>query len=458
MYFRYIAYFHGLLSGKCKINNQQYHLNSVVIRKVPNFDGHGYCQPFIKIYQGMSLIYCSPILDLDLTYTRANDYFVFSLNPPLKLRGEILLKCYHKRSNPTGRAVIFSLQFHTGLLMDDVAIFPKEQIDIAAYDKRFHPETQVELLFNDAKLETLVQLKCLEDDQITKWNSYENFFTDEANLEYTQGPLDGSLYATVRTKRSPTQFTSSRPVSDEKKLDELLNEILLEIETFPDLTVDEIDREESGTQPLENQSSPQKQVSLCVDMANLPANSANGNSVKVAFDGDSGSGHFEESIDSVDGGQLTWLQKQQLKLKSKQEKFHVQRRNVVEKQLIAELKHTMKSQKSDQVDGAISPSLSAPTPVVPVRTSSRNIVPLFAEQSDLGQPVRTISLDHSQSTHSNGSNGSPKFHSLTHQYSALPISSPQRETFFKLSAQGSQKEDAPSSQVISPFLLAAVSH
>ena len=55
----------------------------MVIRKVPNFDGHGLCQPFIKIYQGMSLIYCSPVLVLDSSYVNANDMIVFPLNPPL---------------------------------------------------------------------------------------------------------------------------------------------------------------------------------------------------------------------------------------------------------------------------------------------------------------------------------------------------------------------------------------
>lgn len=111
--------------------------------------------------------------------------------------------------------------------------------------------------------------------------------------------------------------------------------------------------------------------------------------------------------------QLTWLQKQQLKLKSKQVDQFQQKRNVVEKQLIAELKSTMERNGSGgggggaiQEEGTGQSSLlrasahsshCAPTPAVPLRTSSRNILmqPLYAEEAELGQPVRTLSLHHS---------------------------------------------------------------
>lgn len=424
------------------MTSQQFYLNAVTIHKVPNFDGHGLCQPFIKIYQGMNLIYCSPILHIDGAYAAANDAVVFSLKTPLKVRGEILLKCYHRRSSPSARVAMFSLQFHTATLSEDVAIFPKEQIDIAAYDKRFHDETKVELLFNEKKLQSVPEVRYIEDDIISKWNSYENFMTDESNVEYTKGPLDGSLYATV-AKRSPTQqhsppqeqiqpfqqvSTGNMPVSDEKKLDELLSELLLEIEDLPDFTVESPKSKEPvpSSNDLQRQQQSTKTVSVTTTKSFKETEEVSSSSLieptKVSLVG-SLVQHQQttDTSDFIDAQtniqeqqspqptenqrQLTWLQKQQLKLKSKQVDQIQQKRHVVEKQLIAELKSTIERnggcsiQKEEGIGQSMataSPqsSLDAPTPVVPVRTSSRNIL-MFAEQSELGQVVRTLSLDHS---------------------------------------------------------------
>ena len=467
------------------MTSQQFYLNSITIRKVPNFDGHGLCQPFIKIYQGLNLIYCSPILNIDSAYAAANDAVVFALKTPLKVRGEILLKCYHRRSSPSARVAMFSVQFHTATLSDDVAVFSKEQIDIAAYDKRFHEETQVELLFNEKRLQTVPEVRFLEDEHITKWNSYENFVTD---VEYTKGPLDGSLYATV-AKRSPTQQLPPQPeeqhqqqqqqqpqpqqegvqqahqqvadkdsspaVSDERKLDELLSELLLEIETFPDYTVESPAK---GKEVPSNGSSHSKndlpRQQSATSSASPPVAVNSSSVITVSLVGSlmvQQTSVVDTSADSVDAPvdqsppspqqqqQLTWLQKQQLKLKSKQDQFQ-QKRNVVERQLIAELKSTIENgQKNGAADengvghqhsnGSAPASHEPPTPAVPVRTSSRNILmtPLYAEQAELGQPVRTLSLDHSPAQLPVLSNGSGANYQLLlgsqqQQYSSVAVS------------------------------------
>ncbi|KAI2804679.1 Tensin-3 [Blomia tropicalis] len=417
---RYIGYFRNLLSGDSQINNQQFHLNHVIIHKVPNFDGNGLCRPFIKIYQGMNLIYGSPLLNLNDHYLDRHDSVVFTLDPPLKLRGEILIKCYHKKLNPTARTVMFSLQFHTGTLQSDTIMFARDDIDIALYDKRFHADTQIQLMFNDARLEVNalddydddVMKTTDDDDLITKWNSYENFFAEDGTLEYTKGPLDGSLYATI-PKRSNTQLNSTPSITDEHKLDELLNEIFMEIESFPDMTVDNSSHNKTGNDDGVNVVQVERSP-VTVDTLVSPSS-------PVQSEPEAGSETFiiNDTVDSFNSQQLTWLQKQQIKLKNKQHGKYQQTRLNFEKRLIEELKCTITCNNGKNLSSSEHDETSNSVPAIPVRTSSKNLSPLFAEHYDLERTVQTLSLERTDSIQSNGSS---QYQSLS-QYSPLPNSS-----------------------------------
>lgn len=358
--FRYVQYFKGLLSGESKINNQQFYLNQIILNKIPNFDGNGLCRPFVKIYQGLALIYSSPVAHINLNSSNKLDMIVFELDPAIKLRGEILIKWYHKRINPTSRTVMFSVQFHTGTLSSSIVQFNKDQIDIASYDKRFQPETSLQLVFNEAKLHITQKIEFFKDDEITKWNSYENFFTEDTNLEYTKGPLDGSLYATV-SKRPTSSPNLNDTAHSEIILDELLKKILLEIDSFPDTHVSPV-----CSPTIVEQSVPSPLSSYEPSVANQSDDTLNESNF-LALDQNSTNGS-EECVNSSNE-ELTWLQKQQLKLKNRKNNTQ-QKRTVVEKKLIEELKCSIKSNETPQSD-------HTSIPEVPVRTTSRNLMPLY---------------------------------------------------------------------------------
>lgn len=296
----------------------------------------------------MSLIYSSPVASIDLDFVHHNDSIIFDLNPPLKLRGEILIKWYHKRINPTSRSSMFSVQFHTGTLTSNAVMFEKDQLDIAIYDKRFHPSTNLQLFFNDIKMDNFQNLHFEPDDEITKWNSYENFCTDDMNLEYTKGPLDGSLYATVTKRPSSNPRLNTAASSDDITiLDELLKGILIEIDSFPDLPA-------SSTTGKQNRlSSNSIEEVMHSSSTPPPLNDASEDSSS------------QDRVDSPTDSELTWLQKQQIKLRNKQNRTE-QRRTLMEKRLIEELKGTIKTPKAKKED-------DARLPEVPVRTSSRHI-------------------------------------------------------------------------------------
>ena len=61
LYFRYVHYFAGLLSGAIQINSSALYLHHILIHGVPNFDTKGGCRPFIKVYQGMHPIFTSGV-------------------------------------------------------------------------------------------------------------------------------------------------------------------------------------------------------------------------------------------------------------------------------------------------------------------------------------------------------------------------------------------------------------
>ncbi|KAM9766944.1 tensin-1 isoform 4-T4 [Menidia menidia] len=213
---RYVQYFNGLLSGHIKINNKPLFLHHVIMHGIPNFESKGGCRPFLKIYQAMQPVYTSGIYNVQ---GDSNTSICITIEPGLLLKGDILLKCYHKRyRNPT-RDVIFRVQFHTCAIHDLGVVFGKSELDETFKDDRFPEYGKVEFVFSFAaeKIKGLghlengpsVSVDYSTQDPLIRWDSYENFnprgedATDgEHNVVHTEGPLDGSLYARVRKKDS----------------------------------------------------------------------------------------------------------------------------------------------------------------------------------------------------------------------------------------------------------------
>ncbi|XP_064817631.1 tensin-1-like, partial [Oncorhynchus masou masou] len=142
---RYVRYFSGLLSGHIKINNKPLFLHHVIMHGIPNFESKGGCRPFLKIYQAMQPVYTSGIYNVQ---GDSHTSICITIEPGLLLKGDILLKCYHKRFRSPIRDVVFRVQFHTCAIHDLGVVFGKNELDQTFKDERFPEYGKVEFVFS----------------------------------------------------------------------------------------------------------------------------------------------------------------------------------------------------------------------------------------------------------------------------------------------------------------------
>ncbi|XP_040602610.1 tensin-3 isoform X1 [Mesocricetus auratus] len=203
---RYVQFLSGLLSGAMKMNASPLFLHFVILHGAPNFDTGGACRPFLKLYQAMQPVYTSGIYNIG---PENPSRIRIAIEPAQLLKGDIMVKCYHKKFRSATRDVIFRLQFHTGAVQGYGLLFGKEELDSACKDDRFPDYGKIELVFS-ATPEKIQGSEHLYSDQgvmvdyntaepLIRWDSYENMSADGEVL-HTQGPVDGSLYAKVRKK------------------------------------------------------------------------------------------------------------------------------------------------------------------------------------------------------------------------------------------------------------------
>ncbi|KAI5743355.1 hypothetical protein M8J77_017223 [Diaphorina citri] len=354
-YKRYVDYFSGLLSANIRINSAPLYLTHVTVLGAPSFDRcGGGCHAFLKIYEGLVCVYTSGVHGV------GSEARQFTVNVAgerqrrgLQLRGDILLKCYHRHypdrdssasesptrcSSPTSsshysppqRQLIFQCQFHTCAISDYTLSFTRQQLDYACNDLRFPLDGAVELHFSGTPQSIrstpaptpAIQVD-LSPDPVTRWDSYENLMDSPVHIDedesdtdenepdcpHTLGPLDGSLYATV--KKSPTDSTggernsggsggaiaisslhtvsmdsgissagngllnpatntssSTQPSPDSQQidhhraLDELLNEMLLTVENIPDLKSETAPTTEPPMQYIDEETPPPGQKDI----------------------------------------------------------------------------------------------------------------------------------------------------------------------------------------------------
>ncbi|XP_042662609.1 tensin-3 isoform X4 [Tyto alba] len=205
---RYVQFLSGLLSGSVKMNATPLFLHYVILHGIPSFDAGGACRPFLKLYQAMQPVYTSGIYSVG---PENQSRICIAIDPAQLLKGDIMLKCYHKKYRSATRDVVFRLQFHTGAIQGHVLVFGKQDLDNANKDDRFPDYGKVELVFSGTpeKIQGCEHLQkdhgVIVDyntsDPLIRWDSYENMSSDGEVL-HTQGPIDGSLYAKVRKKSS----------------------------------------------------------------------------------------------------------------------------------------------------------------------------------------------------------------------------------------------------------------
>ncbi|XP_073731115.1 tensin-2 [Misgurnus anguillicaudatus] len=231
---RYIYYFGGLLSGAIKMNSSPLFLHQVLIPTIPNFQEDGGFFPFLKIYQSMQLVYTSGIYDLQGSGSRK---LIVTIEPALLLKGDIMVKCYHRRVQAAERDTVFRLQFHTCTIHGAQLWFGKSELDEACSDDRFPSDAIVEFVFSSGpekikgrasqRNDPSVSVDYNTNDPVVRWDSYENFNQRHQDslddIAHTKGPLDGSLYAQIKKRRaagstslpspngSPTRTSEERP-------------------------------------------------------------------------------------------------------------------------------------------------------------------------------------------------------------------------------------------------------
>ncbi|XP_044204217.1 tensin-2-like isoform X2 [Thunnus albacares] len=217
---RYIYYFGGLLSGTIKMNSSPLFLHQILIPSLPNFQAGGGFYPFLKIYQSLQLVYTSGVYDPQTSRARK---LCVTMEPALLLKGDIMVKCYHRRSRAAEREVMFRVQFHTCTVHGAQLWFGKTELDLACTDDRFPPDATVEFIFSNGpekmkgreyrKNDASIKVDYNTSDPVVRWDSYENFNLHHQdsmeNIAHTRGPLDGSLYAQVRKRRGPGSTASA---------------------------------------------------------------------------------------------------------------------------------------------------------------------------------------------------------------------------------------------------------
>uniref|UniRef100_A0A8C1D9X4 Tensin 1 n=1 Tax=Cyprinus carpio carpio TaxID=630221 RepID=A0A8C1D9X4_CYPCA len=230
---RYVHYFAGLLSGHIKINNKPLFLHHVIMHGIPNFESKGggrtHCYTFNSSVQFYVYAYYSINVQGD-----SHTSICITIEPGLLLKGDILLKCYHKRYQNPSRDVIFRVQFHTCAVHNLALVFTKNDLDETFKDERFPEYGKVEFIFSfgPEKIKGLdhlqngpsVSVDYNTQDPLIRWDSYENFnrrcedikdgkkdsimlmrpffITSFSDVAHSQGPVDGSLYIRVQKKDS----------------------------------------------------------------------------------------------------------------------------------------------------------------------------------------------------------------------------------------------------------------
>ncbi|XP_017277966.1 tensin-3 isoform X3 [Kryptolebias marmoratus] len=184
---RYVWILNSLLSGSMKINASPLFLHCVILHGLPNFDAATrVCRPYIKVYQGMQAVYSSGVYHISAGH---RDRVCINLEPAQLLKGDIMIKCYHKSDVTPEREVIFRLQFHTGAVQGYNLMFEKEDMENANKDPRFPDYGKVELVFSEGPERIPgadrwqngpdVVVDYNTADPLTRWDSYQNICDGE---------------------------------------------------------------------------------------------------------------------------------------------------------------------------------------------------------------------------------------------------------------------------------------
>nr|XP_029710003.1 uncharacterized protein LOC109623099 isoform X4 [Aedes albopictus] len=150
---RYIKYFSGLLSGTIKMNAASLFLRAIIVESPPclhyrSVTVNSEWRSFVKIYEGVRCLFTSDIYVIPIT-TRQ---FIYEIKHPLRLRGDVLIRCYQIIPNNNKlhdeKELISCVQFHTCAITEREVQFAKVELDLACNDERFPADHKVRLCFD----------------------------------------------------------------------------------------------------------------------------------------------------------------------------------------------------------------------------------------------------------------------------------------------------------------------
>ncbi|XP_023671430.2 tensin-3-like isoform X1 [Paramormyrops kingsleyae] len=204
---RYVWILNSLLTGSIKMNTSPHFLHCVILHGIPDFE-NGVCRPYLKVYQGMQLVYSSGIYHIGAGH---RNRLYIALQPAQLLKGDILVKCYHKNIRTLSREPVFRLQFHTGTVQGCSLIFEKEDLENANKDPRFPDYGKVELVMSESpeKMQgserwenvPAITVEYNTADPLIRWDSYQNISCD-AEVSHAQDPKDARPPAKVGQRGS----------------------------------------------------------------------------------------------------------------------------------------------------------------------------------------------------------------------------------------------------------------
>eukprot|EP00054_Salpingoeca_dolichothecata_P021655 m.139189 g.139189 ORF g.139189 m.139189 type:complete len:184 (-) comp24065_c0_seq6:68-619(-) len=125
-------------------------LKRIEINGVPNFDGKGGFRPVIRIYENYTDEIFASNESSEIPYFNINKdgHCVIPVGTAygLILKGDVLVKCVHKRSTGLDQSV-FRVQFHTCGIEDHQINLTKKELDDACRDRRFPSGCEVSFIF-----------------------------------------------------------------------------------------------------------------------------------------------------------------------------------------------------------------------------------------------------------------------------------------------------------------------
>ncbi|XP_072775809.1 tensin-2 isoform X2 [Taeniopygia guttata] len=203
---RYTEDFGELLSGRLRLNSSPQFLHHVLLPPLPAYEPPDGCRPFLKIYQSLQLVYTSGV------YPPASQSLCVTLEPALLLKGDVMVRCYHRRRE--GREAVFGVQFHTGTLRGPRLRLRRDELDLAWQDQRFPRDAAVEFIFSSGpervegwlppRSPPATPIDYGVQDPAVRRDSYEGHWDSPEEPSHTWGPLDGSPYARVQKKGGPS--------------------------------------------------------------------------------------------------------------------------------------------------------------------------------------------------------------------------------------------------------------